>query len=889
MRPGLLKLSCKFFQQVFSPSDFNLRNIATFNPVSYQMNSQSSPSFSPVVVFGWCFLLLPAFVTGDWRENFDSLSVGQSVTEAEGWRGFEDFPGDNPPKGVVVRGNALAISHTESFNGENFGLFYQLPEAYADGVVWIQARIKQPAEWTAGFYLDARGPESGQILARISASPSGDTKDKKRELLWSCTWAKYYWRLSLPAKLESENWHTLTARLDLDAKTYAVWVDEAPIVEEAPLASDAALTRLRLGFGGSPDSPALVDDLFVGRQAPDMQVPDLLPEPEDDLIFRFAAIGDPQLGFDGYEADVERFKMTVDQVNRSGAELSLILGDMAHHDEDIKAHEDLVRLAKGLNGPCRFIRGNHEILDMYQKYYHKDSNYAFAHKGVRFVVIDAIGNHAGLTEQQLAFVESEFSAASKTNEEIVLSLHVSPWENNAKGRYKYNQIGPGRARLRELMKEHKVALCLSGHLHTSLWGAKEEETQYLVLPGTALARTGPVSWCVMDVYPDRIVIHQKPLFFAYEKEGVKSLNRGEGWVSYEEQKKEFPYAVQGPLRIPRHRPVSKASARQNLTGHAQSVPEERQITYREKSLKKYDPFSAEEIWKRIPIPPSPALSPEEALKSFQVAPGFRVELVAAEPLVVDPVTFEFDPDGRIWAVEFRGWMLDIEGSGEADPICQVVVLEDTDGDTKMDKSTVFLDKLVMPRALAFVQGGVLVGEPPNLWYCRDTNGDLKCDTKVRVGNYGQAGNPEHTDNGLMHGIDNWMHSTDSDFRHRFRNGKLIEEPAYSRGQWGMTQDDYGRLFYCYESRPLGADLIPFHYAFRNRHLKASRRTPGLDEVIMSRDNTEVYPIRVTPGITLGGIELRKDGTFAHLHHCRGGVDLSRRSSSGKVSRQRGDS
>ncbi len=94
-----------------------------------------------------------------------------------------------------------------------------------------------------------------------------------------------------------------------------------------------------------------------------------------------------------------------------------------------------------------------------------------------------------------------------------------------------------------------------------------------------------------------------------------------------------------------------------LTGVlAQSVPQERQITHREKSLTKYDPFSAEEIWKRVPIPPSPALSPEDALKSFQVAPGFRVELVAAEPLVVDPVTFEFDPDGRIWAVEFRGWM-----------------------------------------------------------------------------------------------------------------------------------------------------------------------------------------------------------------------------------------
>ena len=293
---------------------------------------------------------------------------------------------------------------------------------------------------------------------------------------------------------------------------------------------------------------------------------------------------------------------------------------------------------------------------------------------------------------------------------------------------------------------------------------------------------------------------------------------------------------------------------------AQSVPQERRITYREKSLKTYDPFSAEELWKKIKIPPAPALSPEEALRSFRLAPGFRVELVAAEPLVVDPVQFEFDPDGRIWAVEFRGWMLDIDGTGEGDPIGQVVVLEDTDGDRVMDKSTVFLDKLVMPRTVSFVEGGVLIAEPPNLWYCRDTNGDLKCDSKKLVGSYGRPGNPEHTDNGLMPGIDNWMHSADSNLRHRFRAGKLIEERSFNRGQWGMTQDDYGRRFYNYENRPLHADLYPSHYAFRNRNLRVGRSTPGLNHTVVPRSD-EVYPIRVTPGITLGGNELRPDGTL----------------------------
>lgn len=297
-----------------------------------------------------------------------------------------------------------------------------------------------------------------------------------------------------------------------------------------------------------------------------------------------------------------------------------------------------------------------------------------------------------------------------------------------------------------------------------------------------------------------------------------------------------------------------------VPAHAQSVPSERKITHREKSLTSYDPFSAEELWKKIKIPPAPPLSPEDALKSFKLAPGFHVELVAAEPLVVDPVQFEFDPDGRIWAVEFRGWMLDIDGSGEGDPIGQVVVLEDTDGDRVMDKSTVFLDKLVMPRTVSFVEGGVLVAEPPNLWYCRDLDGDLKCDSKKLVGQYGRPGNPEHTDNGLMHGIDNWMHSADSNYRHRFRDGKLIQETSFNRGQWGLTQDDYGRRFYNYENRPLHADLFPSHYAFRSRHVRVGRSTPGLNHTVVPRSD-EVHPIRVTPGITLGGNELRPDGTL----------------------------
>ena len=94
-------------------------------------------------------------------------------------------------------------------------------------------------------------------------------------------------------------------------------------------------------------------------------------------------------------------------------------------------------------------------------------------------------------------------------------------------------------------------------------------------------------------------------------------------------------------------------------------------------------------------------------------------------------------------------MHDINGATEGDPVGRVVVLEDTDGDTFMDKSTVFLDGLVMARTVQFVQGGVLIQEPPKLWFCEDTDGDLKCDKKRQVGTFGVPGDPQHTDNGLF--------------------------------------------------------------------------------------------------------------------------------------------
>ena len=82
----------------------------------------------------------------------------------------------------------------------------------------------------------------------------------------------------------------------------------------------------------------------------------------------------------------------------------------------------------------------------------------------------------------------------------------------------------------------------------------------------------------------------------------------------------------------------------------------------------------------LDVPAAPVLSPEEALKTFQLAPGLRIKLVASEPLIHDPVEIEFDPDGRIWVCEMRGYMPNIDGKGEDIRNGRIVVLSDVDGD-----------------------------------------------------------------------------------------------------------------------------------------------------------------------------------------------------------------
>jgi glucose/arabinose dehydrogenase/mono/diheme cytochrome c family protein len=262
------------------------------------------------------------------------------------------------------------------------------------------------------------------------------------------------------------------------------------------------------------------------------------------------------------------------------------------------------------------------------------------------------------------------------------------------------------------------------------------------------------------------------------------------------------------------------------------------------------------------IPPAPALSAEEAMKTFKLAPGFRLELVAADPLVQDPVAMTHGPDGRIWVVEMRGYMHDLEGAGEDQRIGDIVTLEDTNGDGRMDKRTVFLDGLLMPRALALVDGGVLVGEPPNLWFCRDTDGDGKSDSKVSVANdYGSQTNPEHTANGLLWAMDNWIYNAKHTVRFRYAgDGKFERESTILRGQWGISQDNWGRLYFNTNSDPARVDLVDYAYLSRNRNLQQPTGTNH--QIVPAR--LAVYPNRVTPGVNRGYQLLRPDGTLPSM-------------------------
>jgi mono/diheme cytochrome c family protein/glucose/arabinose dehydrogenase len=269
--------------------------------------------------------------------------------------------------------------------------------------------------------------------------------------------------------------------------------------------------------------------------------------------------------------------------------------------------------------------------------------------------------------------------------------------------------------------------------------------------------------------------------------------------------------------------------------------------------------------------PAPApLSPEEALKSFRLPPGFRIELVASEPMIETPVAISFDDQGRMFVVEMRGYMRDVDGTTEKEPIGRVSLLTDVDGDGRMDSATAFADNLVMPRGVMPVKGGALIAEPPNLFFCRDLDGDGKAETRTVVANdYGTfGGQPEHMANTPTWAMDNRIYSAGYGVSFRALGDAWQRGPGLGRGQWGLCQDDAGRLFFNYNSDLLRADLLPAAAFARNPLL---RTASSINYQVMK--DQAVFPSHPTPGVNRGydPKTLREDGTLARATSTCGAV------------------
>ena len=264
---------------------------------------------------------------------------------------------------------------------------------------------------------------------------------------------------------------------------------------------------------------------------------------------------------------------------------------------------------------------------------------------------------------------------------------------------------------------------------------------------------------------------------------------------------------------------------------------------------------------------APVLAPAEALRTFAMPAGYRLELVASEPLIQDPIAIDWDPAGRLWAIELPGYMRDIKASGEYEPIGRIVVLEDTNGDGVMNRRTVFADGLIQPLAMKVLEQGVLVGEPPNIWLMRDTNGDLRSDRKDLVtAAYGRREtNVEVNANALLWGLDNRIHmsGTGADMVLRYVDRTFQAQRSLARGQWGATGDDAGRIYRNHNESVLHVDLVPTPYFARNPSLL---RTRGSHEALQdpAGNINDVWPAHQTPGTNRAyqqGI-LRADGTLA---------------------------
>ncbi len=230
------------------------------------------------------------------------------------------------------------------------------------------------------------------------------------------------------------------------------------------------------------------------------------------------------------------------------------------------------------------------------------------------------------------------------------------------------------------------------------------------------------------------------------------------------------------------------------------------------------------------VPPR-AKSPTASLGSMQVQPGFRVELVAAEPLVSDPIAIAWGADGRLWVAEMGDYPRGADGGGTVGG--RVRYLEDSDGDGRYDRSTLFLEGLGYPTSVMPWKKGVLVTCAPEIFYAEDSNGDGKADRREVLFTGFVEGNQQHRVNGLRWGLDGWVYCANGDsggqiasaktgmavdiggrdFRIHPGTGEL--DPQTGMTQFGRCRDDWGNWFGGNSGYPFWHCALADHYTRRN--------------------------------------------------------------------------
>ena len=260
------------------------------------------------------------------------------------------------------------------------------------------------------------------------------------------------------------------------------------------------------------------------------------------------------------------------------------------------------------------------------------------------------------------------------------------------------------------------------------------------------------------------------------------------------------------------------------------------------------------------LPRIPPVEPDKALATFRIKPGFRLELVAAEPLVVDPIAMAFDETGRLFVVEMRDYPEQRDAK-----LGRIRLLEDTDGDGRFDKSTVFADHLPWPTAVICYDGGVFVGATPDIIYFKDSDGDGVADErKVVFTGFGQGLdklNVQQLLNGFTWGLDHRIHGAAGgnggsitsarataakplelrgrDFSFDPRTLDLRAESG--GGQYGLSFDNHGRKFVCSNSSHVQTLMYDERYAARNPFYAMPR---PLVEIAVDGPAAEVY--RISP-------------------------------------------